>query len=56
MHTFGTSGLTPTCAGDGIAGDYLYNDRNMLDMSGGIWGLIRVHGQAQADLKPLPVQ
>lgn len=48
------SGLKPTCPSDGIAGDYLYNDRNFFDIGGGIWGLIRVLGGPVADLKPLP--
>ena len=52
--SFGASGLTPTCASDGIAGDYLYNDRNLWLLPSGSWGLIRVHNTAQADLKPLP--
>jgi hypothetical protein len=51
----GGPALTPTCAADGIAGDYLYNDRNFFSMlGGGAWGLIRVHDTPQADLKPLP--
>jgi len=53
---FGTSSLTPTCATDGAAGDYLYNDRNFFDLPGGSWGLIRVHGQSQPDLAPLPAK
>jgi hypothetical protein len=53
---FGTSGLTPTCATDGTAGDYLYNDRNFFDLPGGSWGLIRVPAQPQADLAPLPAK
>ncbi len=37
------------------SGDYLYGDRNLFQMlSGGIWGIIRVHSASQADLKPLP--
>ncbi len=52
--SFGTSGLTPTCASDGIAGDYLYNDRNFWLLPSGSWGLIRVHNAPVADLKPLP--
>jgi len=51
---FGSSGLTPTCASDGVAGDYLYNDRNFFDLPSGPWGLIRVHNAPVADLKPLP--
>jgi hypothetical protein len=50
---------TPTCATapDANAGDYLYNDRNFFHMlSGGIWGIIRVHGTTQTDLKPLPAK
>jgi len=44
-----------TCASDGHPGDYLYNDRNFFHMlSGGAWGLIRVHGTTQPDLAPLP--
>jgi hypothetical protein len=47
--------LTPTCATNGIAADYLYNDRNFFSMlSGGAWGPIRVHESLQPDLKPLP--
>jgi hypothetical protein len=42
---------------DANAGDYLYNDRNFFHMlSGGIWGIIRVHGTTQTDLKPLPAK
>jgi manganese oxidase len=55
---FDTS-TTPTCAAvtDANAGDYLYNDRNFFHMlSGGIWGIIRVHGTTQTDLKPLPAK
>jgi len=52
--SFGTSGLTPTCASDGTAGDYLYNDRNFFLLPSGSWGLIRVHATTQTDLKPLP--
>ena len=45
----------PVCGSDGRPGDYLYNDRNFFHMlSGGVWGLIRVHGTAQPDLAPLP--
>jgi hypothetical protein len=50
---------TPSCAAapDGNAGDYLYNDRNFFHMlGGGIWGIIRVHGTTQTDLKPLPAK
>ncbi|MBI5652056.1 MAG: hypothetical protein HZC40_16690 [Chloroflexi bacterium] len=37
-----------------LAGDYLYNDRNLFhNLSGGLWGLIRAHDTAQIDLKPL---
>jgi manganese oxidase len=44
-----------TCASDGTAGDFLYNDRNFFHMlSGGTWGLIRVHAGAQPDLAQLP--
>jgi hypothetical protein len=51
----GAAALTPGCGTDGIAGDYLYNDRNFFSMlSGGAWGLIRVHDSVQPDLKPLP--
>jgi hypothetical protein len=47
--------LTPICASDGIPGDYLYNDRTLFHMlSGGVWGLLRVHGTPQSDLAPLP--
>ena len=52
--SFGSSGLNPTCASDGIAGDYLYNDRNFWLLPSGSWGLIRVHNAPVADLKPLP--
>lgn len=53
---FATS-MTPTCPQDGRAGDYLYGDRNFMHMlQGGIWGLIRVHGASQPDLKPLPAR
>jgi hypothetical protein len=52
--SFGASGLTATCASDGIAGDYLYNDRNLFLLPSGVWGLMRVHGSPQSDLKPLP--
>ena len=53
---FNTS-MTPTCPRDGRAGDYLYGDRNFLHMlQGGIWGLLRVHGATQPDLKTLPVR
>src|SRR4051794_6294918 len=53
--TAGAPALNPTCAADGLPGDYLYNDRNFFHMlSGGAWGLIRVHGTPQADLRPLP--
>jgi hypothetical protein len=52
--SFGASGLTPTCPSDGIAGDYLYNDRNFFLLPSGSWGLIRVHDSPLADLKPLP--
>jgi hypothetical protein len=53
---FDTS-MTPTCLQDGRAGDYLYGDRNFMHMlQGGIWGLLRVHGAPQLDLKTLPVQ
>jgi hypothetical protein len=48
-----------TCASvtDSNAGDYLYNDRNFFHMlNGGVWGLIRVHGTTQTDLKPLPTK
>lgn len=48
------SGLNPTCSSDGVAGDYLYNDRNFPMLSSGAWGLIRVHAGSQVDLKPLP--
>jgi hypothetical protein len=49
------TGVQPVCATDGRAGDYLYNDRNLFHMlEGGIWGLVRVHSGAQADLKALP--
>ena len=49
-----SSSATP-CAGDGRAGDYLYNDRNFFHMlGGGIWGLLRVHDDKQSDLAPLP--
>ncbi|HJR38210.1 MAG TPA: hypothetical protein VJ819_07490, partial [Nocardioidaceae bacterium] len=44
-----------TCGTDGQAGDYLYGDRNFFHMlSGGIWGLIRVHADDQSDLARLP--
>jgi hypothetical protein len=52
--SFGASGLTPTCPSDGIAGDYLYNDRNLFLLPSGSWGLIRVHDAPVANLKPLP--
>jgi hypothetical protein len=52
--SLGASGLTPACAGDGLAGDYLYNDRNFFMLPSGVWGLIRVHGGPQVDLPPLP--
>jgi hypothetical protein len=53
--TTGGAALRPTCAADGRPGDYLYNDRNFFhQLSGGAWGLIRVHGSPQPDLKPLP--
>ena len=46
---------SPMCGSDGRAGDYLYNDRNFFHMlSGGAWGLIRVHGTTQPDLARLP--
>jgi hypothetical protein len=49
------NGQQPVCGTDGFAGDYLYNDRNFFQMlEGGLWGLLRVHGTPQADLKPLP--
>ncbi len=42
------------CAQDAVPGDFLYNDRNFFHMfDGGAWGLLRVHGTAQADLAPL---
>ena len=48
---------TPTCSTDGRPGDYLYNDRNFFHMlSGGIWGLLRVHPTVQPGLKPLPTR
>ena len=46
------TGTTPTCPQDGRAGDFLYGDRNFMHMQGGIWGLLRVHGATQPDLKP----
>ena len=50
-------GGTPICSTDGRAGDYLYNDRNFFHMlSGGIWGLLRVHPTVQPGLKPLPTR
>jgi hypothetical protein len=53
--TAGGAAITPTCAADGLAGDYLYNDRNFFSMlSGGAWGLLRVHDTPQPDLRPLP--
>ena len=49
--------VTPTCPQDATTGDFLYGDRNFFHMlGGGIWGLLRVHGTSQADLKPLPVK
>ncbi len=52
--SLGASSLTPTCPTDGVAGDYLYNDRNFFMLPSGVWGLIRVHATPQADLPPLP--
>ncbi|KAB7740627.1 hypothetical protein GA707_19210 [Nostocoides sp. F2B08] len=52
MHNLHAAAL---CDGtNAVAGDFLYNDRNFFHMfSGGAWGIVRVHGQAQADLRPL---
>ena len=37
------------------AGDYLYSTGASYEgMSNGLWGLLRTHGTAQSDLKPLP--
>jgi hypothetical protein len=36
-------------------GDYLYGDRRLPYTEAGVWGLLRVHGSPQADLRPLPV-
>ncbi len=48
------TGGNAECGTGGFSGDYLYGDRNFFHMlSGGVWGLVRVHDSTQPDLKPL---